>query len=128
MICQDSASIATSTTTTEMRLPTTPDRVEVKACCAPITSLLSRETRAPVWARVKKAMGWRCTWSYTWVRRSKMSPSPMRADRYQRDQADGGEQHRQQRDEQRGLDHHGAVAHGDPVVDDAPEQQRLGHR
>ncbi len=56
--------------TTEMRLPSTPPRVDVKACCAPMTSLLSREMSAPVWARVKNATDWLCTWSYTSVRRS----------------------------------------------------------
>jgi len=61
-----------------MTLLTTPDRVEVKACWAPMTSLFSRLTSAPVWARVKKAIGWRSTWAKTSVRRSKMSPSPIR--------------------------------------------------
>ncbi len=63
MTCQDSTNIAVSTMATEIRLPSTPPSVDVKACCAPITSLLSREIRAPVWARVKKAIDWRCTWS-----------------------------------------------------------------
>ena len=67
--------------TSPIALDTTPDNVEVKACCAPMTSLLSRETRAPVWARVKKAIGWRSTCAKTWVRRSKMRLSPMREDR-----------------------------------------------
>ena len=49
---------------------TTPDSVQVKARCAPITSLLSRLTRAPVWVRVKKATGMRWTWSYSRARRS----------------------------------------------------------
>ena len=53
-----------------MTLPTVPDRVDVNACWAPITSLLSRLTSAPVWVRVKNCSGMRCTWSYTWVRRS----------------------------------------------------------
>ena len=53
-----------------MTLDTTDDRVEVKACWAPTTSVLSRLTRAPVWVRVKKATGIRCTWLKTWVRRS----------------------------------------------------------
>ena len=56
------------------------DRVEVKARCAPSTSVLRRLTSAPVCARVKKASDWRCTWPKTWVRRSKMSPSPMRVE------------------------------------------------
>ena len=59
--CQLSASMVTPTTTTEMTLATVPDRVEVKARWAPMTSLLSRETRAPVWVRVKNASDWRCT-------------------------------------------------------------------
>ena len=49
---------------------TTPDRVEVKACWAPMTSLLSREMSAPVWVRVKNATGIRCTWAKTSERRS----------------------------------------------------------
>ena len=64
-----------------MMLATVPDRVEVKARWAPITSLLSRETKAPVWVRVKNASDWRWTWPKTRVRRSKIKPSPMRDDR-----------------------------------------------
>ena len=63
-----------------MRLETTPDSVQVKARWAPITSLLSRLTRAPVRVRVKNATGIRCTWAKTVRRRSRISPSPMRAD------------------------------------------------
>ena len=51
-------------------LETTEDMVEVMACCAPITSLLSLDTSDPVCARVKNAMGCCCTWLNTWVRRS----------------------------------------------------------
>ena len=69
------------TTTTAIALDTVLDRAEVNARCAPITSLLSRETRAPVCVRVKNASDWRCTWANTWVRRSKIRPSPMREDR-----------------------------------------------
>ena len=68
--CHESTNIAVSTMTTEMRLPSTPPRVDVKACWAPMTSLLSREMSAPVWARVKNATDWLWTWSYTSVRRS----------------------------------------------------------
>ena len=78
MTCQLSANIAIPTTTTEIALDTVLDRVEVKARCAPMTSLLSRETSAPVWVRVKKARDWRWTWPNTSVRRSKIRPSPMR--------------------------------------------------
>ncbi len=53
-----------------MALETVLDSVEVNARWAPITSLLSRETSAPVWVRVKNASDCRCTWANTWVRRS----------------------------------------------------------
>ena len=66
----DRTSIVPATSTRDTRFETTPESVEVKACCAPITSLLSRDTSAPVWARVKKATGWRRTCPNTWVRRS----------------------------------------------------------
>ena len=68
------------TSTTDTMLLTTLDSTDVKACCAPMTSLLSRDTSEPVWARVKKAMGWRSTWAKTSVRRSLMRPSPIRAE------------------------------------------------
>ena len=68
--CQLSASMVAPTTTTAMVLATVLDRVEVKARWAPMTSLLSRETSAPVWVRVKKASDWRCTCPKTLVRRS----------------------------------------------------------
>ncbi len=61
-----------------MTLLTTPDSVEVNACCAPITSLLSRLTSAPVWVRVKNASDIRCTCSKTRVRMVKIRPSPIR--------------------------------------------------
>ena len=60
-----------------MTLLTTPDSVQVKARWAPITSLLSRLTRAPVRVRVKNATGIRCTWPNTARRRSRISPSPI---------------------------------------------------
>jgi len=52
----------------------------VSARCAPMTSLLSRDTSAPVWAWVKKATGICWTWSKRATRRSKITPSPMRAE------------------------------------------------
>ncbi len=67
---QDSSAIATMMSTSVMALLTTLDSTDVNACCAPMTSLPSRVTRAPVCARVKKATGWRSTWENTWVRRS----------------------------------------------------------
>ena len=76
VICQERKNITMSTRVTLIRLETTDDRVSEKACWAPITSLLSRLMRAPVWVRVKKARGIRWMWSNTWERMSKMSPSP----------------------------------------------------
>ena len=70
VICHDSSSIVTSTSTSETTLETTDDRVDVNACWAPTTSLLRRETSEPVCVRVKNATGIRCTWSNTLVRRS----------------------------------------------------------
>ena len=70
MTCQLSANIVMPTTMTEIVLATVLDRVEVKARCAPITSLLSRETSAPVWVRVKNASDWRWTCAKTVRRRS----------------------------------------------------------
>jgi len=59
VICHDSANMAVTTNSNVMKLPITPDRVDVNACCAPITSLLRRDTSAPVWVRVKNATGMR---------------------------------------------------------------------
>ena len=78
--CQDSVNITAAVRTSWMTLLTTPDSVEVNACWAPSTSLLSRLTSAPVWVRVKNCNGIRWTWSYTRVRRLRMMPSPMRAE------------------------------------------------
>ena len=78
--CQDSPSITTSVRVSVTRLPTTPDSVSLNARWAPITSLLSRLTSAPVRVRVKNATGWRCTWSNTAARRSRIRPSPRVAD------------------------------------------------
>ena len=80
MICHDRTNIAASVVTTVTTLPTTLERVDVNACWAPCTSELRRVTRAPVWARLKKPIGIRWTWSNTWVRRSWIRPSPMRAE------------------------------------------------
>jgi hypothetical protein len=70
VICQDRLNITPAVSTSPMTLETTPDSVEVKACCAPMTSLFSRLTSAPVCARVKKATGIRWTCSKTRLRRS----------------------------------------------------------
>ena len=63
VICQDSTNITASTSTTEIRLLNTVDRVPVNALCAPSTSELIRLISAPVWVRVKNAIGcrWRCS-------------------------------------------------------------------
>ncbi len=65
---------------TTMTLDTTAPRVPVMARWAPITSLFMRLTRAPVWVRVKKPRGIRCTWSKSATLRSKMRPSPILED------------------------------------------------
>ena len=70
VICQDRKNITMSTRITLIRLETTDDKVSEKACWAPMTSLLSRLMRAPVWVRVKKARGMRWMWSNTWERMS----------------------------------------------------------
>ena len=80
VICHERKNIAPSTMTTLIALDTTFDRVSVNACWAPSTSLFRRVISAPVWVRVKKATGISCTWPNTFERRSKMSPSPTRAD------------------------------------------------
>ena len=81
MTCQLSANMVMPTTTTLIELETVLDSVEVNARWAPMTSLLSRETSAPVWVRVKNASDIRWTWANTWVRRSKIRLSPMREER-----------------------------------------------
>ena len=57
VICQEMVSMAISAKINETTFPTTPDSVSEKARCAPITSLFSRLTRAPVRVRVKNAIG-----------------------------------------------------------------------
>ena len=51
-------------------LTATVPSVFVTACCAPTTSLFSRDCSAPVCVRVKNAIGMRCTWSNSSTRRS----------------------------------------------------------
>ena len=70
MICQLKKNMAAITITTVTRLPITFESRSVKACCAPMTSLFSRLTRAPVWVRVKKARGMRWMWRNTFERMS----------------------------------------------------------
>ena len=99
VICQDSENITPAVRTSAITLETTPDSVEVNACWAPITSLFSRLISAPVWVRVKKASGIRCTWSNTLVRRSKIRPSPMRAEYHRWASEKTGVEHGQDRDQ-----------------------------
>ena len=80
MICHDTLTITASVSTSITRFDSTPDSVEENACCALTTSLFSRDTSAPVRVRMKNATGIRCTWSNTAVRKSRISPSPMRDD------------------------------------------------
>ncbi len=70
VICHDRKNMAARVMATPITLPTTDEKVSVKACWAPRTSLFSRDTRAPVWVRVKKAIGICWMWSKTWVRMS----------------------------------------------------------
>src|ERR1035437_7701039 len=67
---------------TPITLPTSEEKVSVNACCAPSTSLLSREIRAPVWVRVKNDIGISLMCPNTRVRMSKISPSPTRDDNH----------------------------------------------
>ena len=80
VMSHDRRAITTTVRPRAMTLVTTPDRAEVNARWAPMTSLLRRLTSAPVWVRVKKAMGMRCTCSNTFWRRSRIRPSPRRDD------------------------------------------------
>ena len=63
VIRHSSTNIVTRVVAAVMELATTVPRVPVRARWAPITSLLRRLTRAPVWVLVKNEIGSRCTWS-----------------------------------------------------------------
>ena len=78
--CQLIPAITTRVRMSWTRLDTTPERVSEKARWAPRTSLLSRLTSAPVRVRMKNATGMVWTWSNTERRRSRIRPSPIRAD------------------------------------------------
>ena len=75
--CHEILSITTSVSVSVTTLVMTPENVSEKARCAPITSLPSLLTSAPVRVRVKNATGIFCTWSNTAVRRSRIRPSPI---------------------------------------------------
>ncbi len=72
--------MAARTVTVVAMLPTTVESIDVNACCAPWTSPFRRLTRAPVWVRLKNAIGCFWTWSKTCVRRSWTRLCPIRAD------------------------------------------------
>ena len=57
VICQEMPSITANVKVSVTRLDTTPDKVSENARCAPITSLPSRLTNAPVRVLVKNATG-----------------------------------------------------------------------
>ena len=78
MTCQAKVIITVTASVSWMMLATTLASVEVIADCAPMTSLFSLLTSAPVRVRVKKATGIVCTCAYTARRRSAIRPSPMR--------------------------------------------------
>ena len=88
-----------------MTLLTTPDSVQVKARWAPMTSLLSRLTSAPVRVRVKKATGIRCTWPNTARRRSRIRPSPIADDCHRSAMPDHGVEHGDEGDHHRQQQH-----------------------
>ena len=59
-------SVVTSTTTFDTTEPSVP----VTARWAPMHVVVQRLISAPVWVRVKNAIGMRCTWSNSLTRRS----------------------------------------------------------
>ena len=88
--CHEILSMTTRVSVSVTTLVITPEKVSEKARCAPITSLPSLLTRAPVRVRVKNATGIRCTWSNTAVRRSRIRPSPIVDDSQRVHQRDAG--------------------------------------
>ena len=55
---------------TRVMMSETTEAAVLTAFWASSTSLVSRLISDPVWVRVKKATGIRCTWSYSFTRRS----------------------------------------------------------
>ena len=125
VICQDRKNITIRTSVTLIRLETTDDRVSVNACWAPMTSLLSRLISAPVWVRVKKAMGilWMC--SNTLDRMSKISPSPTLADTHRMPMVSPVSTMATTAATRASPMISGLLCSGMPVVDDGAEQQRV---
>ena len=93
--------MAMSVVTSVMTFDTTDPSVPVSARWAPITSLFMRPREAPVCVRVKKAIGIRCTWSNSRTRRSKIRPSPIRADVHRSTRLRPGREERDADHEQR---------------------------
>ena len=125
--CQLSASMVMPTTTTAIELATVLDSVEVNARWAPMTSLLSRETSAPVWVRVKNASDWRWTWPKTL--RAEVVDQPL-PDPAGEPAAEDAEQRAEDGHHGHGegqLDDQATIALQDAVVDDALHQQRDDH-
>ena len=128
VICHDSRSITPSVSTSTITLVTTPDSAEVKARWAPITSLLSRLTSAPVWVRVKKAIGMPCTWPNTLRRRSRIRPSPRLDDMSRSSRPTAGVEHGDQRDQRApSTTTRAARLAVDDGVDGPAGEQRGGH-
>ena len=128
VIDHDSRSITARVSTSAMTLVTTPDSVKVNARWAPITSLLSRLTRAPVRVRVKNATGIRCTCPNTARRRSRMTPSPIFADSHRSTDPEGRGGDGDHRDGDRQRHHAAGTAVGRDLVDDLAGEHRRGDR
>ena len=73
---------------------------------------------------MKKASDCRCTWPKTWVRRSKIRPSPIREENQPPTTREDGAEHAPRRHRERQLDDQRGVLGEDAVVDDALDQQR----
>ena len=126
VICHDSTSIVTTTSTRLITLLTTPDRVEVNARCAPITSLFSLETSEPVLVREEGE------WHPLHVPEDEAAEVIDQALADARGvpalgQGQSGLPDGDQREDERELGDQGAVARNHAVVDDPLEQQRGGH-
>ena len=111
VICHDRLSITASVSTSVMTLVTTPERADVNARWAPMTSLFNRLTRAPVRVRVKKAIGIDCTCANTRRRRSRMRCSPSRDDSSRSSSSDDGVDDGDDGEEDGQTDHDADVAH-----------------
>ena len=98
--------------------------VLVTACCAPITSLFSRDINAPVWVRVKNAIGIRCTWSKSFdphvVDETLADARGVPALHEREESGRDGKPDGAQREER----HQRLVLVGDRRADQRPEQQR----